>query len=116
MKSSLELVRRPSYATRYRTVRERQPGETSPTRRTATIVRRVPDTAVVEGKSLENLLTPFPHSIFSPTIIFLLDRIEKTGHKHIFQVKFFRSFLFSLSLFFFSLSFVLIHLLFLFSV
>jgi hypothetical protein len=49
---SLDLVRRPSYASRYRTVRERYPDETSPTRRTATIVRRVPDNAVVEGKYL----------------------------------------------------------------
>ena len=48
----LELVRRPSYASRYRTVRDRYPGDTSPQRRTATIVRRVPDTAVVEGKNI----------------------------------------------------------------
>ncbi len=50
IKYRLELVRRPSYASRYRTVREKHPGESSPNRRTATIVRRVPDTAVVEGK------------------------------------------------------------------
>ncbi len=50
LKFRLDLVRRPTYASRYRTVREKYPGETSPTRRTATIVRRVPDTAVVEGK------------------------------------------------------------------
>ena len=53
-KYRLELVRRPSYATRYRTVRERYPGETSPKRRTATIVRRVPERAVVEGKYIHN--------------------------------------------------------------
>jgi len=41
---------RSSYASRYRNVREKYPGETSPTRRTATIVRRVPEAAVVEGK------------------------------------------------------------------
>ena len=51
LKFSLDVVRRPSYATRYRTVRDKYPGDVSPTRRTATIVRRVPDTAVVEGKS-----------------------------------------------------------------
>ncbi len=39
----MELVRRPSYATRYRTVRDRYPGGTSPQRRTTTIARRVPD-------------------------------------------------------------------------
>ncbi|CAF3378557.1 unnamed protein product [Rotaria sp. Silwood1] len=49
-----ELVRQPSYATRYRTTRERYPDDTSPQRRTATIVRRVPDTAVVEGKHHQN--------------------------------------------------------------
>ena len=48
---SMELVRRPSYATRYRTVRDRYPGDSSPQRRTATIVRRVPESAIVEGKS-----------------------------------------------------------------
>ena len=46
----LDLVRHPSYATRYRTVRERYPGDTSPQRRTATSVRRVPEAAIVEGK------------------------------------------------------------------
>jgi hypothetical protein len=49
--SRLELVRRPSYATRYRTVRDRYPEDASPQRRTATIVRRVPETAVVEGNA-----------------------------------------------------------------
>ena len=50
----MNLVRRPSYASRYRNAREKYPGDTSPTRRTATIVRRVPNAAVVEG-SLNNL-------------------------------------------------------------
>jgi len=50
----MELVRRPSYASRYRTVREKYPGENSPNRRTATIIRRVPETAVVEGKYIRN--------------------------------------------------------------
>ncbi|UJR10408.1 hypothetical protein I4U23_014612 [Adineta vaga] len=36
----LELVRRPSYLTRYRTVRNRHPDSESPQRRTTTIVRR----------------------------------------------------------------------------
>lgn len=45
----MELVHRPSYATRYRATRDRHPGDTSPQRRTATIVRRVPESAVVEG-------------------------------------------------------------------
>ncbi|CAF2392363.1 unnamed protein product [Rotaria sp. Silwood2] len=49
-----ELVRHPSYASRYRSTRERYPDDTSPQRRTATIVRRVPDTAVVEGKYRQN--------------------------------------------------------------
>ncbi|CAF5134645.1 unnamed protein product, partial [Rotaria magnacalcarata] len=35
-------------ASKYRTVRERYPDDTSPQRRTATIVRRVPDSAIVE--------------------------------------------------------------------
>ncbi|CAF0805268.1 unnamed protein product [Rotaria sordida] len=43
-----ELVRYPSYTTRFRTMREKYSDDTSPQRRTATIVRRVPDTAVVE--------------------------------------------------------------------
>ncbi len=50
----MELVRRPSYASRYRTVREKYPSGNSPNQRTATIVRRVPETAVVEGKSIHN--------------------------------------------------------------
>ncbi|CAM2704157.1 unnamed protein product [Rotaria socialis] len=43
-----EILNRPSYASKYRTVRERYPDDTSPQRRTATIVRRVPDSAIVE--------------------------------------------------------------------
>ncbi|CAF4023005.1 unnamed protein product [Rotaria magnacalcarata] len=43
-----DSVNRPSYASKYRTVRERYPDDTSPQRRTATIVRRVPDSAIVE--------------------------------------------------------------------
>jgi hypothetical protein len=44
----LELVRRPSYSTRYRTVRNRYPDGGSPTRRT-TIVRRAPETMISDG-------------------------------------------------------------------
>ncbi len=44
----LELVRRPSYTTRYRTVRNRYPDDVSPTRRT-TIVRRAPETMITES-------------------------------------------------------------------
>lgn len=47
---SVELIRRPSYATRYRTTRSRQVDEVSPQRRTA-VVRRVPDSDVIEGKT-----------------------------------------------------------------
>jgi hypothetical protein len=50
----MELVRRPSYTTRYRTVRGRYPNEGSPQRRTTTVVRRAPDSAVVEGKIYKN--------------------------------------------------------------
>ena len=46
----LELLPRQSYANRYRSFRDRYPGDTSPTRRTATVVRRVPESAIVEGK------------------------------------------------------------------
>ncbi|CAF4242278.1 unnamed protein product, partial [Rotaria magnacalcarata] len=42
-------------ASKYRTVRERYPDDTSPQRRTATIVRRVPDSAIVEGKTSHSL-------------------------------------------------------------
>ncbi|CAF3654666.1 unnamed protein product [Rotaria sordida] len=45
----LELVRRPSYTTRYRTVRNRYPDEGSPRRRTTTIVRRAPETIISQG-------------------------------------------------------------------
>lgn len=47
---SVELIRRPSYATRYRTTRSRQVDEVSPQRRTA-VVRRVPDSDLLEGKT-----------------------------------------------------------------
>ncbi|UJR35549.1 hypothetical protein I4U23_028302 [Adineta vaga] len=43
-----ELVRRPSYASRYRTVRDKYQGETSPQRRTTNINRRGPNPAVVD--------------------------------------------------------------------
>jgi len=43
----VELIRRPSYATRYRTTRSRQVDEVSPQRRTA-VVRRVADSDVIE--------------------------------------------------------------------
>ncbi len=46
--SSMELVRRPSYTTRYRTVRNRYPNEGSPQRRT-TVVRRAPASIITEG-------------------------------------------------------------------
>ncbi|CAF2953380.1 unnamed protein product [Rotaria sp. Silwood2] len=48
----LELVRRPSYTTRYRTVRSRYPDEGSPQRRTRTIVRRAPETIISEGNHI----------------------------------------------------------------
>jgi hypothetical protein len=47
----LELVRHPSYITRYRTVRNRYPDEGPPHRRTTTIVRRAPETIISEGNS-----------------------------------------------------------------
>ena len=53
----VDLVSRPSYATKFRALRDRYPGDTSPQRRTATIVRRVPESSVVEGR----------HSSFSCT-------------------------------------------------
>lgn len=46
----LNLVRRPSYTTRYRTVRNRYPDEGSPQRRT--IVRRAPPTIISEGNHI----------------------------------------------------------------
>ena len=46
----LELVRRPSYSTRYRTVRNRYPDAGSPVRHT-TVVRRAPDTMITESNS-----------------------------------------------------------------
>ncbi|CAF0890601.1 unnamed protein product [Rotaria sp. Silwood1] len=48
----LELVRRPSYTTRYRTVRNRYSDEGSPQRRTTTIVRRAPETIISEGNHI----------------------------------------------------------------
>lgn len=69
----MDHVPRQSYAKRYRNVREKYPGDTSPTRRTATIVRRVPDNAVVEGKSPRLLFIELFHSNFfslSSSIIF----------------------------------------------
>lgn len=44
-----EIIGRPSYTNRFRTIRERYPGDSSPQRRTATVVRRVPESAIVEG-------------------------------------------------------------------
>jgi len=67
----LELVRRPSYTSRYRTVRSRYPSEGTPQRRT--IVRRAPETIITEGNRLffstlsDRLILFF---IFSSTIIF----------------------------------------------
>ncbi|CAF0829857.1 unnamed protein product [Didymodactylos carnosus] len=50
---ALELVRRPSYATRFRTTRDKYPA-LSPVRRTATVVRRVPETSIVEASDFLN--------------------------------------------------------------
>ena len=44
----LELVRRPTYTTRYRTARSRYPDGGSPQRRTA-VIRRIPETIISEG-------------------------------------------------------------------
>lgn len=80
----LDLVRHPSYATRYRTFRERNPGDTSPQRRTATIVRRVPEAAIVEGKekSYRKVLSSSIQSIPFSSPISCLNLNTKSTHNN----------------------------------